>query len=155
MADKKITALSEIGADGINSADLLHVIDDPGGTPTNKKITIANLFNYIPTFVALSDSVDSKDAAGAARETTSITEIDASDAQNSFTLTLANGVQGQIKVILMKAQDSSVNNHTVTVTPANLAGYSSIEFSSTGSAVVLLFSVSQWYIISNYGCTIT
>jgi len=49
MADKKITALTELNAAGKNhSADLLHIIDY-SASPVNKKITLASLFSTIDT----------------------------------------------------------------------------------------------------------
>ena len=51
MADKKVTALTDLG-DALAAGDLFHVVDDPSGTPINKKITAADVFNNIPSFLS-------------------------------------------------------------------------------------------------------
>ena len=49
MADKKITALTALGAtDVAPAADLLHIIDY-SASPVNKNITVANLFSNVNT----------------------------------------------------------------------------------------------------------
>ena len=49
MADKKITALTSLGAaDVLPASDLLHIIDY-SASPVNKKITVANLFSNVNT----------------------------------------------------------------------------------------------------------
>ena len=55
MADKKITALTSIGT-ATARADLLHVIDDVAGTPTNKKVTIGEYANALNAPVILGTS---------------------------------------------------------------------------------------------------
>ena len=57
MADKKISALSAVSDSQIGADDLLHIVDNPGGTPVNKKMTIGQLFENIPTHLAVDDIV--------------------------------------------------------------------------------------------------
>ena len=52
MADKKVTALSDLG-DNLAAVDLFQVVDDPSNTPLNKKITAADVFNNIHSFLGL------------------------------------------------------------------------------------------------------
>ena len=52
MADKKVTALTDLG-DNIAAADLFHVVDDPTGTPINKKVAAEDVFNNIPSWLGL------------------------------------------------------------------------------------------------------
>ena len=56
MADKKITALGSIGT-ATARVDLLHLIDDVAGTPTNKKVTIGEYANALKAPVTHTDAV--------------------------------------------------------------------------------------------------
>jgi len=55
MADLKITAMTSMAATTIRT-DLLHVIDDPTGTPINKKVTIGEMQDALNAPVANGDA---------------------------------------------------------------------------------------------------
>jgi len=149
MADKKITALTDLGT-GLASVDLFHVVDDPSGTPINKKISAENVFNNIPSWLGLKQAVQSLTADGStalvANVTTAITTVNATS--TSGAVSLVDGADGQIKTII-NVSTSGTNN--VVITPANLRGFTNITLNAPGETVTLLFKVSRWNIIGGHG----
>jgi hypothetical protein len=151
MADKKITALTDLG-DALAAADLFHVVDDPSGTPINKKISAENVFNNIPSWLGLAQSSQTLTSDGSttlvANVTSAITEING--ASGTATITLANGSDGQIKTFI---NVSSSGTYAQTITPSNLRGYTSVILNAQGETITLLFKNSNWNIIAGQGYT--
>ena len=151
MADKKITQLTDLG-DGLASVDLFHVVDDPSGTPINKKITAEDVFNNIPTWLGLNSSSQSITTDGSSSTaitlTEPVTEVDATSAIG--TLTMADGANGQIKTIINVATSGT---NVVTITPSNLRGYTNILLNAPGESVTCMFKNSNWNIIAGNGYT--
>jgi hypothetical protein len=135
MADKKITALTDLG-DAIASSDLFHVVDDPTGTPINKKVTAEDVFNNIPSWIGLKDTVQSITGDGstltAVTLTQSTTMIDATS--GDAPVTVADGSDGQVKIIINK---STAGTNSVTITPATFVSGTTINIDAPGRSVIL------------------
>jgi len=140
MADKKITALTELAA-APDVTDLIHVIDGPGGTPVNKKMTFSTLFGAnVPT------STVAKTVAGTA------VALDPAYRQNLVTstqtaaLTLADGTVAGQTVVVVKASGNEAN----AVTPADTLGtWASVALTDTGDNCELLWTGTAWILLGS------
>ena len=153
MADKKVTALTNLG-DALAAADLFHVVDDPTGTPVNKKIAAEDVFNNIPSWLALKQTSQSVTGDGSTSSainlTTAITEVDATSAAAPCTLAAAS-TDGQVKMIL-NSSTSGTNN--VTITPTNFKQGTTVTLNAPGDSVVMMYKSSFWYIIGGDDYTV-
>ena len=148
MADKKVTQLTDLG-DGLAAVDLFHVVDDPSGTPINKKIAAEDVFNNIPSWLGLnstSQSVTGDGSTSTAIEITNpVTEVNATSA--AAPCTLADGANGQIKTII---NISTSGTNAVTITPSNLRGHSAVILNAPGESVSLIFKNSNWNVLAGH-----
>ena len=152
MADKKITALTDLG-NALASVDLFHVVDDPTGTPINKKITAEDVFNNIPSWLGLKDTAQTITGDGSTSSAVTVTEsttlIDATS--GAAPVTLADGADGQVKIIINKSTGGS---NAVTITPASFVAGTTINIAAPGRSVICMFKDSKWNVIGGNGFVI-
>jgi hypothetical protein len=157
MADKKISALTQVADSDIGADDLLHIVDNPGGTPVNKKMTIGQLFENIPTHLAV-DDINTLTATASNLASTFATAIDGSAWSANVAFTLDDGTDtGQIKVIYASTEPASSYSANITVSSW---GYSTdtteqIVLDTRGEAVILIWDGSNWFPISTVGATLS
>ena len=143
MADKKITALTDLST-GIAGADLLHVVDDPTGTPINKKVSVTNFINNLPSFIGFSNSIE--DISDGTQTAISVsTAVTLLQTAGSNATTLANGtVQGQIKIIVNDQDGGST-----VCTPQSRLGYADINFVDDGDSAICMWTGTAWAVLAS------
>jgi hypothetical protein len=92
------------------------------------------------THLDLYESVENVTGGGAISITTGVSFISTTGTE---AYTLADGVEGQFKIIIMK-----VDGGNATITPDNLVGWTSIKFDNVKDNVQLLYGSTGWNIIA-------
>ncbi|SVC66118.1 uncharacterized protein METZ01_LOCUS318972, partial [marine metagenome] len=124
MADKKMTDLTDLST-AIASDDVVHVVDDPSGSPVNKKVSVFNLFGN------LNHSTNAGDATGRSFVSTTIsTAVDSTNDIAAFnTQTIHDHRTGDA--------NSAVNVYGAKI-DANISGSNTIVTTTAAGAKVTL-----------------
>ena len=136
MADKKITALTDLST-GIAGADRFQVVEDPTGTPINKKISATDFINNLPSFIGFTNSIQnmSDDSVTIANATAAVTFLTTT---GSVATALADGtVLGQLKFVV-----HTVDGGTSEMTPVDPLGWADADFVTAGDSALFMWTGS-------------
>ena len=158
MADKKISALTATTTTA--TTDIAHVVTGMGGTPTNKKITVANLFNSIPATIGYGTT--------AVSSVTVSTTTQALDGKAMFlctgtgsaacVATMSNGdhVGQTITIVLVGTAPTSFKiNLDTNSTFINKDSHPIISIPAVGDSATVMWSGTAWFGVSYVGTAAT
>ena len=160
MADKKITALTELNATGkVAATDLLHIIDY-SASPVNKKITVANLFSNVnaavssfgafthdfgPTNAISGLSVVIPNATPAA---SAETEVVVNDDGNAFVDFRVQTSLNDKAIHVDSSLDSGAGNcNTITINGGAIASTKKVDFKVNSSTGILVHCDSTDHVV--------
>ncbi len=160
MADKKITALTELNSTGkVSSTDLLHIIDY-SASPVNKKITVSNLLadantaitsfgafthDFGPTNAISGLSVVVPNATPAA---SAETEVVVNDDGNAFVDFRVQTSLNDKALHIDSSLDSGAGNcNTITINGGAIAGTKKVDFNVNSSTGILVHCDSTDHVV--------
>lgn len=119
----------------------------PISTTSTLTVTGATSLGAVTSTGAFIGGVQTLAAAGAVDLVTLVTRIDSAGA---IALTLADGTNGQMKIIVM-----GTDGGDATLTPTTKTGFSTITFNDAGDGVTLVFITTKgWIVCGNNGATL-
>ena len=152
-ADTKISDLAALTAP--TTDDLLYVIDDPVGTPTSKKATIANIFKA-GLYTILTDASIAGDAITAAQATA--TSFILNDSGGAVDYAMPSAIAGLS--VYVKADsahkitlDSAAGDIITLIDGTNLTAANAIDSNASDGASIRMIAVDStyWKVVSQVG----
>jgi len=158
MADKKISALT--AEDNPEAADLAHIVTDLSTSATNKKITLTNLFNKIPTTIGYNT-----EAVASVTVSTSTQALDGKalflctgtgSADCVATMSDGDHVGQTITIVLVATAPGSFKiNIDTNSTFINKDSHPIISIPAVGDSATVMWSGSAWFLTSLVGTAAT
>ena len=142
MADKKITALT--AATALSTDDLFHVVDSPASSRSNKKITVANVVNKLPSFLGFTGTGIQAYTSATSTLTATGGLILMTTGGTATTPALANGVAGQMLTIVLDVDGGGIS----VITPATKTGYASVTLTDVGDTVSFIYTATRGWIVT-------
>lgn len=144
---KTLTVSHSLALSGTDST----VITFPSTSATIARTDAAQTFTGTQTFSGpIVGGVQALSGAGSVNITQLVTKFTSTATGNA--LTLADGVEGQIKVIVYVAEAAGAD--TGILTPTNLGAGTTITFNNVGDACILQFLGADWWAISLRGAVL-
>ena len=143
MADKKITALTATTAGLV--ADLAHIVTDVATNPTNKKITLLNFFNKVPTFIGFAGTGIQAYTSATSAVTATGGLVLVTTPSTATTPALANGVAGQTVTFVHDVAGGGAS----IVTPDTLSGGASISLTDVGDSFSMVYTATRGWVVTD------
>jgi hypothetical protein len=143
MADKKVSALT--AATTLASTDLAHVITSVATTPTNEKVTLANVFNKNPSFYGYSGTgIQAYTSASSALTVTGGLVL-VTTPSTATSPEVADGVAGQTVTFVHDVAGGGAS----IVTPDTLSGGASISLTDVGDSFSMVFTATRGWVVTD------
>jgi hypothetical protein len=143
MADKKVSALT--AATTTASTDLAHVITSVATTPTNEKVTLANVFNKNPSFYGYSGTgIQAYTSASSALTVTGGLVL-VTTPSTATSPEVADGVAGQTVTFVHDVAGGGAS----IVTPDTLSGGASISLTDVGDSFSMVYTATRGWVVTD------
>ena len=143
MADKKITALTATTAGLV--ADLAHIVTDVATNPTNKKITLLNFFNKVPTFIGFAGTGIQAYTSATSAVTATGGLVLVTTPSTATSPEVADGVAGQTVTFVHDVAGGGAS----IVTPDTLSGGASISLTDVGDSFSMVYTATRGWVVTD------